>query len=55
MPHKLVVTGIGVISAIGQGKALFTTALLEGKAAFNVMRRPGRQRESAYLGAEIRK
>jgi malonyl-[acp] decarboxylase len=54
MPHKLVVTGIGVISAIGQGKALFTTALLEGKAAFNVMRRPGRQRESAYLGAEIR-
>jgi malonyl-[acp] decarboxylase len=54
MPHKLAVTGMGVISAIGQGKALFTTALLEGRAAFNVMRRPGRQRESAYLGAEIR-
>jgi malonyl-ACP decarboxylase len=54
MPHELVVTGMGVISAIGQGKAMFTTALLEGRAAFNVMRRPGRQRESAYIGAEIR-
>jgi malonyl-ACP decarboxylase len=54
MPYKLVVTGMGVISAIGQGKAMFTTAMLEGRAAFNVMRRPGRQRESAYLGAEIR-
>jgi malonyl-[acp] decarboxylase len=50
----LVITGMGVISAIGQGKAAFATALLDGKAAFNVMRRPGRQRESAYLGAEIR-
>jgi malonyl-ACP decarboxylase len=53
MPRKLVVTGIGVISAIGQGKALFTSAMLEGRAAFNVMRRPGRQRGSAYIGAEI--
>src|SRR5262245_13824490 len=54
MPPELVVTGMGVISAIGQGKAAFATALLDGKAAFNVMRRPGRQRESAYIGAEIR-
>jgi malonyl-[acp] decarboxylase len=54
MSSDLVVTGMGVISAIGQGKAAFATALLDGKAAFNVMRRPGRQRESAYLGAEIR-
>jgi malonyl-[acp] decarboxylase len=54
MPDKLVVTGMGVISAIGQGKAVFTTALLEGRAAFNWMQRPGRQRESAYIGAEIR-
>jgi malonyl-ACP decarboxylase len=45
---------MGVISAIGQGKAAFATALLDGKAAFDVMRRPGRQRESAYIGAEIR-
>jgi malonyl-ACP decarboxylase len=54
MPPELVVTGMGVISAIGQGKAAFADALLDGKAAFNVMRRPGRQRESAYIGAEIR-
>jgi malonyl-ACP decarboxylase len=53
MPHNLVITGMGVISAIGQGKAPFTAALLDGRAAFNVMRRPGRQRESAYIGAEI--
>lgn len=44
---------MGVISAIGQGKATFTAALLAGEAAFGIMQRPGRQRESAYLGAEI--
>ncbi len=49
-----VVTGMGVVSAIGQGKAPFTKALLDGESAFRVMERPGRQRESAYLGAEIR-
>jgi malonyl-ACP decarboxylase len=53
MLPKSVVTGIGVISAIGQGKCAFAAALLDGKAAFSVMRRPGRQFESAYLGAEI--
>ena len=54
MPHELVVTGMGVISAIGQGKAEFMTSLLEGRSAFNKMQRPGRQQESAYIGAEIR-
>lgn len=44
---------MGVVSAIGQGKADFATALLEGRTAFRVMQRPGRQRDSAYLGAEI--
>ena len=53
MPLELVITGIGVISAVGQGKAGFTAALLGANAAFSVMRRPGRQRESAYIGAEI--
>jgi malonyl-ACP decarboxylase len=52
-PRKSVVTGMGVVSAIGQGKAEFTTALLAGKTTFNFMRRPGRQKESAYVGAEI--
>jgi malonyl-ACP decarboxylase len=49
-----VVTGVGVISAIGQGRAPFLEALLAGESAFGVMQRPGRQRHSAYLGAEIR-
>jgi malonyl-ACP decarboxylase len=53
MPPELVVTGMGVISAIGQGKVAFTNALLEGQTAFAVMQRPGRQGDSAYLGAEI--
>jgi len=53
MPPKSVVTGMAVISAIGQGKAAFAAALLDGKTAFHVMQRPGRQRESAYIGAEI--
>src|SRR2546425_3582572 len=48
-----VVTGMGVISAIGQGKTAFANALLDGQTAFGVMQRPGRQRESAYVGAEI--
>jgi malonyl-ACP decarboxylase len=48
-----VITGIGVVSAIGSGKDEFTQALLDGRSAFSVMQRPGRQRESAYLGAEI--
>ena len=54
MPPEVVVTGIGVLASIGQGKSAFTNALLNGEAAFGVMQRPGRQRESAYLGAEIR-
>lgn len=54
MAPELVITGLGVISAIGQGKAAFTDALLKGENAFGVMQRPGRRRESAYLGAEIR-
>ena len=53
MPSKTVVTGLGVIAATGQGKTAFATALLEGKHAFGLMKRPGRQQESAYIGAEI--
>jgi malonyl-ACP decarboxylase len=53
MPSETVVTGVGVIAATGQGKAAFASAVLEGKHAFRVMQRPGRQQESAYIGAEI--
>lgn len=62
----IVVSGIGVTSSIGQGKADFIAALLQGSHRFDAMRRPGRQRPlppggedsseeqaSAFLGAEI--
>jgi malonyl-ACP decarboxylase len=51
--EELIITGLGVISAIGQGKAEFASALMEGRHAFDVMRRPGRQKETSFLGAEI--
>lgn len=60
MRSDLLISGIGVTSAIGQGKADFLDALLAGRHRFGVMRRPGRQRPAdergegtAYLGAEI--
>jgi malonyl-ACP decarboxylase len=59
------ITGLGITSAIGQGRAAFADALLSGQARFGVMQRPGRQLPiadaaqgsaeppSAYIGAEI--
>lgn len=50
----ILVTGVGVTSAIGQGKAAFISALLEGRHNFGILERPGRQTaESRFLGAEI--
>lgn len=51
---ELLITGIGITAAIGQGKAAFTSALMAGKQAFGIMQRPGRQHEnSCFFGAEI--
>ncbi len=59
---EITITGIGVTSAIGQGKANFTSALLNGQHNFAVMKRAGRQNplrpgeegaSTAFLGAEI--
>ena len=51
---EVVLSGIGITAAVGQGKAAFGTALMRGDHAFRVMRRPGRQqRETAFLGAEL--
>ena len=57
-PSEVLITGLGVIAAIGQGKEAFITALLNGESCFDVMKRPGRQyhTESAateFIGAEI--
>ncbi len=60
----ILITGVGVTAAVGQGRADFLAALLEGRHRFDVMRRPGRQRPVAataaagtpsapFLGAEI--
>jgi len=52
-PPEVVLSGVGITAAIGQGKAAFGAALMRGNHAFRVMQRPGRQRGSAYLGAEL--
>ncbi|QGZ37644.1 malonyl-ACP decarboxylase [Pseudoduganella flava] len=55
----IVISGIGVTAAIGQGRDAFTAALLAGEHRFGVMRRPGRQRpapaegDAPFIGAEI--
>ncbi len=53
MAQDILVTGIGVTASIGQGKAAFQSALLDARARFQVMQRPGRQKDSAFIGAEI--
>ncbi len=50
---KPVITGIGITSNLGQGQAAFSDALLAGRSAFGYLRRPGRQQDSSFLGAEI--
>ncbi|MFF0836629.1 MULTISPECIES: beta-ketoacyl synthase N-terminal-like domain-containing protein [unclassified Streptomyces] len=50
---EIVVTGLGVTTAVGQGKEQFTRALFAGDHRFAVLRRPGRQLDSRFVGAEI--
>lgn len=50
----MLITGIGITTAIGQGKAAVSEGLLMGKQAFRFMQRPGRQYDgSHFMGAEI--
>lgn len=49
----LVVTGLGVTTAVGRGKADFTRALFAGEHRFAVMDRPGRQSGTRFVGAEL--
>lgn len=48
-----VITGLGITTAFGQGKSAFAEALMQGRHAFGVMQRPGRQNGTLFLGAEI--
>ena len=50
---ETVVTGVGITSAVGQGREAFARGLFDGSQAFGVMRRPGRQKDTSFLGAEI--
>jgi malonyl-ACP decarboxylase len=48
------ITGIGITTPVGQGAETVQRGLLDGKDAFHVMQRPGRQKgASAFLGGEI--
>ena len=47
------ITGLGVTSAIGQGALEFGKALFDGRHGFATMQRPGRQKGTAFLGAEL--
>jgi malonyl-ACP decarboxylase len=48
------ITGLGVTTAAGQGKAGFAQAMRTGAHAFDFMKRPGRQSgDSRFIGAEI--
>ncbi|MBM0104585.1 hypothetical protein JM946_07490 [Steroidobacter sp. S1-65] len=58
--EQIVISGVGVTAAIGQGRGAFTEALLTGAHRFDVMTRPGRQvpdevtdSGSSFIGAEI--
>ncbi|HVI46501.1 MAG TPA: beta-ketoacyl synthase N-terminal-like domain-containing protein [Chitinophaga sp.] len=47
------ITGIGITTSVGQGKETMKTALQYGQSAFGILQRPGRQKESFFIGAEI--
>lgn len=64
--RDVLVTGIGIVSSVGQGKADFISGLLKARHNFQVMQRPGRQAPiaasradgnqttaTAFIGAEI--
>lgn len=51
---ELVISAVGVTSAIGQGKTDFSGALLAGRHAFGPLRRSGRSvGDAVFIGAEI--
>lgn len=50
---ELLASGLGVVAAIGSGQNDFASALFAGRSRFGVMARPGRQKGTALLGAEI--
>lgn len=52
-PTDPFITGMGVTTAVGQGRKAFLSALLEGRHAFGTLKREGREGKGDFLGAEI--
>jgi malonyl-ACP decarboxylase len=53
--NEIVISGMGIVSAVGTGKREFFNALMTVGNAFGVMTRPGRQMHSRFIGAEFRR
>ena len=52
-PVKIEITGMGIITSIGQTIADFQSALLAGKTQFGYLKRPGRKGSKSFIGAEL--
>lgn len=52
-PVSLEITGMGIVTSIGQGVAAFGDALFSGKTQFDYLKRPGRQGSKPFIGAEL--
>lgn len=47
------ITGMGIITSIGQGIATFKDSLLSGKTQFGYLKQPGRESVKPFIGAEL--
>ena len=52
-PVKIEITGMGIITSIGQTIADFQSALLAAKTQFGYLKRPGRKGSKLFIGAEL--
>ena len=52
-PVRIKITGMGIVTPIGQGIVAFQEALLAGKTQFGYLRRPGREGAKSFIGAEL--
>jgi malonyl-ACP decarboxylase len=53
MHKNIVISGVGVTTAFGQGQRKLSSALMEAGNAFGIMQRPGRQNGTSFIGAEM--
>ncbi|MDY7006758.1 MAG: beta-ketoacyl synthase N-terminal-like domain-containing protein [Cyanobacteriota bacterium] len=47
------ITGMGIITSIGQGIATFKEALFSGRTQFTALKQPGRESSKPFIGAEL--